>query len=78
VAALLGAAPRIRVLATSRAPLGHAGEQAFPVPPLGTSPAPSARRSATEPEEVPLGVRRRHGRCTLVSGLGLAVPVQPP
>jgi len=35
VAALLGAAPHIRVLATSRAPLGLTGEQAFPVPPLG-------------------------------------------
>jgi predicted ATPase/class 3 adenylate cyclase len=32
---LLGEAPRLRVLATSRTPLGLYGEQAQPVPPLG-------------------------------------------
>lgn len=34
VAALLARCPGIRVLATSRAPLGVSGEQLFPVPPL--------------------------------------------
>src|SRR2546428_5805790 len=38
----------------------------------------SARRSATKPEEVPLGVRRCHRGCTLVGGRGLAVPAEPP
>jgi len=36
-----------------------------------------ARSSATEPEEVSLGVRRRHVGCTLVGGRGLAVAAQP-
>jgi predicted ATPase/class 3 adenylate cyclase len=35
VADLLDAAPRVRVLVTSREPLHLAGEQEFPVPPLG-------------------------------------------
>jgi predicted ATPase/DNA-binding SARP family transcriptional activator len=39
VAALLAAAPRVRVLATSRAPLRLSGEHAYPVPPL---PVPAA------------------------------------
>src|SRR6266516_3670245 len=43
-----------------------------------TSPVRSARSSATEPEEVPLGVCRRHGGRTLVGGRGLAVAAQPP
>jgi predicted ATPase/class 3 adenylate cyclase len=34
VAALLGAASHLHVMATSRAPLGLSGERAFPVPPL--------------------------------------------
>src|SRR5258708_31364207 len=38
----------------------------------------STRSSATELEEVPLGVRLRHGGGTLVGGRGLAVPAQPP
>src|SRR5581483_1040111 len=37
--ALLRAAPGLRVLATSRQPLGVPGEQTFPVPPLA-APAP--------------------------------------
>jgi hypothetical protein len=39
-----------------------------------TSPARSARSSAAEPEEVPLGLRRRHRGRTLVGGCGLTVP----
>src|SRR5438128_943987 len=40
--------------------------------------ASSARRSATETEEVPLGVGWRHGGCALVGGRGLASSVEPP
>src|SRR5712691_1271694 len=38
----------------------------------------SARRSATEPEEVPLGVGRRHGGCALVGSRGVARSAEPP
>jgi predicted ATPase/class 3 adenylate cyclase len=60
VAELLGAAPRLTVLATSRAPLRLAGEREFPVPPL---PLPEPER-ATDPaaliryDSVALFVRR--------------------
>ncbi|WP_435866473.1 ATP-binding protein [Streptosporangium sandarakinum] len=37
--ALLGAAPRLRVLATSRRPLGPPGEHVYPVPPMRTEDA---------------------------------------
>jgi predicted ATPase len=37
-AALLGSAPGLRVLATSREPLGVAGEAVYPVPPLAVPP----------------------------------------
>jgi non-specific serine/threonine protein kinase len=37
--ALLRAGPGVRVLATSRAPLGAGGEALYPVPPLGLPPA---------------------------------------
>jgi hypothetical protein len=40
--------------------------------------ASSAPTSATELEEVPFGVCRRHGGCTLVGGRGLTVSAQPP
>ena len=43
-----------------------------------TSPVRWARGSATEPEEVPLGVGGRHGGRPLVGDRGLAVPAQPP
>jgi predicted ATPase/class 3 adenylate cyclase len=43
VARMLDAAPRLRVLATSREPLRIAGEQELPVPPLEV-PEPGARR----------------------------------
>jgi predicted ATPase/DNA-binding SARP family transcriptional activator len=45
VAALLAAGPRVRVLATSRAPLRLSGEQEYPVPPL---PVPDAGRHRFE------------------------------
>ena len=38
VGAILDAAPDLRVIATSRAPLGILGEQVFPVPPLNVPP----------------------------------------
>lgn len=38
VSTLLAAAPGLRVLATSRRPLGLPGEQVLPVPPLATAP----------------------------------------
>jgi predicted ATPase/DNA-binding SARP family transcriptional activator len=37
--AALGASPELRILATSREPLGVAGESLWPVPPLGLPPA---------------------------------------
>ena len=37
-AALLGGSPGLRVLATSREPLGVPGEAVFPVPPLAVPP----------------------------------------
>ena len=40
-AALLGSSPGLRVLATSREPLGVAGEITYPVPPLALPPDPA-------------------------------------
>src|SRR5581483_8549946 len=45
VAELLAAAPRVRVLATSRTPLRLSAEHEYPVPPL---PVPGERRSFEE------------------------------
>jgi predicted ATPase/DNA-binding CsgD family transcriptional regulator len=42
---LLRAAPRLRVLATSREPLGVSGEAVWRVPPLGLAPVAAARRA---------------------------------
>jgi hypothetical protein len=50
------------------------GSQPRAVQSCSKLPARSARGSATQPEEVPLGVCRRHGGRTLVGGRGLAVP----
>jgi predicted ATPase/DNA-binding SARP family transcriptional activator len=47
VAEILAAAPRLRVLATSRTPLRLAAEQEYPVPPLAL-PAPGSRPSFEE------------------------------
>jgi predicted ATPase/class 3 adenylate cyclase len=58
VAALLAAAPRIRLLATSRAPLGLSGEQAFPVPPLGILDATDDVAALRQSEAVSLFVDR--------------------
>jgi predicted ATPase/class 3 adenylate cyclase len=58
VAALLGAAPHIRVLATSRAPLRLSGEQAFPVPPLGILDATDDLAALRQSEAVSLFVDR--------------------
>ncbi|MDQ6736802.1 MAG: protein kinase, partial [Gemmatimonadota bacterium] len=56
VARLLAAAPRLTVIATSRAPLGVQGEQELPVPPLQV---PESRDSAAEnSESVELFVQR--------------------
>lgn len=46
VATLLGAAPRLRVLATSRWPLGITEEHVWPVPPLSVSAAEQATADA--------------------------------
>ncbi|PWV76985.1 Transcriptional regulatory protein, C terminal [Prauserella marina] len=47
-AALVRAAPSLRVLATSRQPLGIAGELVWPVPPLGIPSGVHAEGEATE------------------------------
>ena len=44
---------------------------------LGDAVRSSARTSAPEPEERPLGVRRSQGGCAVVGGGGLAVSAQP-
>ena len=47
--ALLGACPRVRLLATSREPLGLAGEAAWPVPPLPVPALPDPGAAAGAP-----------------------------
>jgi predicted ATPase/class 3 adenylate cyclase len=56
VADLLRAAPGLKVLATSRAPLHVSGEQEYPVPGLPTPPDPS-QMSALERAQLPAAVR---------------------
>ena len=59
VARLLAAAPRLTVIATSRAPLGVQGEQELPVPPLAVPTATGASTEAAEAAEaVQLFVQR--------------------
>jgi DNA-binding SARP family transcriptional activator len=45
-AALLGSSPGLRVLATSREPLGVSGEVTYPVPPLALPPDPTDSQAA--------------------------------
>jgi predicted ATPase/class 3 adenylate cyclase len=56
VADLLRAAPGLKVLATSRAPLHVSGEQEYPVPGLPTPPDPS-QMTALERAQLPAAVR---------------------
>ncbi|QIZ37812.1 LuxR C-terminal-related transcriptional regulator [Saccharopolyspora sp. ASAGF58] len=58
VATLLRAAPRLRVLATSRAPLGVTGERVWPVAPLAVPPEGSPLREAIGSEAVVLFEQR--------------------
>ncbi|MET9065502.1 ATP-binding protein [Streptosporangium sandarakinum] len=53
--ALLGAAPRLRVLTTSRRPLGPPGEHVYPVPPMRTEDAVALLRdrAAIDPAPFP-------------------------
>src|SRR5690606_25131597 len=56
---LLQRCPRVRILATSRQPLGIPGERSWPVPPLATpSPQQTAVEEALTSEAVQLFVRR--------------------
>lgn len=58
VATVLGAAPQVRVLATSREPLKVAGEASWPVPPMTVPPADEAAEVGNPPEAVVLFVER--------------------
>jgi predicted ATPase/class 3 adenylate cyclase len=58
VAVLLSAAPRIRALVTSRAPLSLSGEQTFPVPPMGIADATDGVAALRRSEAVSLFVDR--------------------
>jgi predicted ATPase len=58
VAALLGAASQIRVLATSRVPLALSGEHAFPVPPMGIAHATGDVAELRRSEAVALFIDR--------------------
>jgi predicted ATPase/DNA-binding SARP family transcriptional activator len=71
-AALLGRCPRLRVLATSREPLGVPGEAVYPVPPLAVPPeSADAQTLAGAP-----GVRLFLARSSAATGpAGVAAPV---
>lgn len=58
---LLRAAPRLRILATSREPLGIAGERLFPVEPLGLPPVDAGPESAAQAPAVRLLLDRASG-----------------
>ena len=82
VGALLAAAPRLRVLATSRTPLRLAAEHQYPVGPLPVPRADAPADEVAQSEAVQLFVARAHaaGRelpadaiCKTVDGLPLAL-----
>jgi predicted ATPase len=75
VARLLGAAPHIRVLATSRAPLGLGGEQVFPVPPVRTLDVSDDVAALRRSEAVSLFVDRATAVDPLFSLADEEVPV---
>ena len=56
--ALLEACPGVRLLATSREPLGVAGETAWPVPPLPVPPLPDAGAVGPPPPPDPAALAR--------------------
>jgi len=56
--ALLGSAPRLRVLATSREPVGVAGEAVYPVPPLPVPPETADPQALARAPAVRLFVAR--------------------
>jgi transcriptional regulator with XRE-family HTH domain len=58
--ALLRACPQVRILATSREPLGVAGEQLWPVPPLDL-PQPGAGEQVAASDAVRLFIERAPG-----------------
>ncbi len=58
VAMLLSGAPRVRVLATSRAPLRLSGEHEYPVPPLPVPDATARFEEAAESDSVRLFLAR--------------------
>lgn len=58
VAAMLEGAPGVRVVMTSRAPLRIAGEQEFPVPPLGVGSPPQRGADGPLPEALLLFAER--------------------
>ncbi|MEV6817515.1 BTAD domain-containing putative transcriptional regulator [Nocardiopsis dassonvillei] len=71
---LLGRCPRLRVLATSREPLGVPGEALCPVPPLAPEAARllfTERARAVQPDFTPTGEVERI--CARLDGLPLAI-----
>ncbi|QFY08626.1 AAA family ATPase [Nonomuraea phyllanthi] len=62
-ATLLAGAPDLRILATSRQPLGIEGESILPVPPLEVPPAPVSLPAALASEAVQLFVDRVAAVC---------------
>ena len=79
VTSVLGAAPAVKVLATSRAPLRLAGEREYPVEPLPDADAVAlltARARAVRPDFVPDDATREV--CRRLDGLPLALELVAP